>query len=293
MNLEQNKITLDEAMNLVSRGYYIFPAYSDTKIPAFKHGFKDATTDINIIKYLWEQYCFNIGIYCKASGIMVIDCDKDNAKGYDGLTKLREIEKELGVMLPATVMVQSPRDEMHFYFKAPEGVSFVGGLAKDIDIKHNGAIMAVGSVINGKSYKYVEGHSIYDLEPAELPQAWLDKLAKKECSYSATTNSKAVINSSKVFENALKVCPFLGYCTEYPQSVSYGEWFAFASILAQVENGRELFHYYSSPHPKYNPQEADRMFNNCLNFGRSQGCKHISGLSEACISCGNKMKGEK
>lgn len=119
------------------------------KHPASPNGLKDATTDIEEVKKLWQgrQY-LNVGIATgKDSGISVIDVDNEKA-----LEKLKEV---LGGNIPDTLTVKTGRG-YHFYFAYEEGLKSKNDLMPGIDIKSDGGyvIGAKSNHKNGNVYEF-------------------------------------------------------------------------------------------------------------------------------------------
>lgn len=83
-----------------------FACRGNSKIPATRSGFKDAQFGQDVIALLANGY--NAAMACEKSGVIVIDCDVDEAKGYNGLKKLKSLEAQLGA-LPATLTQATPR----------------------------------------------------------------------------------------------------------------------------------------------------------------------------------------
>jgi putative DNA primase/helicase len=149
------------------------------KHPITQHGVKDATTSRNRIKRWWKASPnANIGIAAGSwSGIIVLDIDPRNR----GNKSLKRRKKELGP-LPDTVTALTGGGGQHLVFKYPSfavrkdtsGKKF----GKGVDILSDGAIMVAppSRHATGKRYRWREGNSFRDLEPAKLPKAWLDRL---------------------------------------------------------------------------------------------------------------------
>jgi hypothetical protein len=52
----RSKQALEAALCLAAQGIACFPCRDITKVPTCPHGFKDATTDLGTLKYLWARY---------------------------------------------------------------------------------------------------------------------------------------------------------------------------------------------------------------------------------------------
>jgi len=279
------------AIDLVNKGIYVFPIRSKTKYPFTPQGYKDASINTEqVYSWFYNSKFYNIGINCEKSGFIVLDCDFDLIKGYNGIETIEKMEAVLGE-LPLTVTVKTPRGGLHLYFKAPENTNPKGKLAQDIDIKYRGCVLAPPSIIQNYAvqgfYSYLKGLSFDEIEPAELPENWIEAISKSkvESGYQkpSKTCSKPIQNVN--FQEIANKCLFVNYCIVSAEYLSYQEWFAFASLLAQIHNGRELFHYYSSSYQGYNFDKTEKMFNSCYEFGKSQSCSYIRSICNACINC--------
>ena len=82
------------------QNYATFPCKGNTKQPATRNGFKDAQFGQDVATIV--QHGFNVGLSCITSGLIVIDCDIDEVRGYNGLANLEQLESELG-KLPKTL----------------------------------------------------------------------------------------------------------------------------------------------------------------------------------------------
>jgi len=108
---------VDHALGYARRGLSVFPCVPGQKVPATKHGFKDATLNPQTIESWWRSWgeC-NIGVATgEISGILVLDID---TKKKDGEKELRQLEAQHGE-LPATVESVTPGGGRHIFFRWP------------------------------------------------------------------------------------------------------------------------------------------------------------------------------
>ena len=183
------------ALKLASRGLSVLPMHSAHrgrctcakgnaceragKHPTTRHGVNDATTDGEQIDRWWtEQPDANIGIAAGQSlSILVLDIDPRNG----GTETLQRLEKELGP-LPPTVTSNTGGGGEHRIFKYPNfsvRKDFAGKLlGPGVDVLSDGCIMIAppSRHASGKRYRWEEGRSFRHLEPAPLPEPWLDRL---------------------------------------------------------------------------------------------------------------------
>lgn len=132
------------------------------KHPASPNGLKDATTDIEEVKALWQGRQFlNVGIATgKKSGISVIDVDNEQA-----LKKLKSIVSDD----IQTLCVKTGRG-YHFYFAYEEGLKSKNDLLNGIDIKSDGGyvIGAKSNHSNGNVYEFENPLEVLAKFPAEI-----------------------------------------------------------------------------------------------------------------------------
>jgi putative DNA primase/helicase len=183
------------ALRYAARGLHVVPLYtieagrcscndgSDCsrpgKHPITRHGVKDATTKRSQIRDWWKANPdANIGIAAGGgSGIIVLDIDPRNG----GDRNLKRLKKRLGP-LPDTVTALTGGGGQHLLFRYPSfavrkdtsGKKF----GKGVDVLSDSCIMVAppSRHATGKRYRWEEGKSFRDLEPAKLPKIWLDRL---------------------------------------------------------------------------------------------------------------------
>jgi hypothetical protein len=109
------------------------------------------------------------------SGLLVID--RDRKHGVDGIASCKELESELGA-LPDTLQQRTGSGGDQLFFQFPDGVEIpcsVGKVAPGIDIRSAGGYVVVAPSRNEDgAYEWLNR-----LLPAPLPQAWIERLAKK------------------------------------------------------------------------------------------------------------------
>lgn len=162
------------ALELARKGIPVFPCHSSKK-PATTHGFKDATTDTEIIRAWWRTnpdylVAFPTGT---PSGISVLDVDVKHGK--DGIAALSDLEDAHEAIKTKVLATQS--GGAHLYFTHIEGlVNSAGAIAPGLDVRGEG-----GYVI---AYQEV----LEDVPLAPFPP-WLKVLAEAE-TYNPTTVSR-------------------------------------------------------------------------------------------------------
>lgn len=164
------------ACEYAARGWALIPLQAGAKQPIgrlVRNGKDDATADLSTVFRWWQHEApgANIAIVANASGLAVLDIDPRNG----GDETLHELIGLLGV-LPATVEAFTGGGGQHLIFRHP-GCSLRGSLGPGIEVKDHGYIVAPPSLHpSGRRYEWsVDGHPD-DIEPAELPEAWLEKM---------------------------------------------------------------------------------------------------------------------
>lgn len=107
-----------QALSYAEAGWPVFPCIPGEKMPATKHGFKDATTDPDRITRWWKQIpnC-NVAIATGAPGPDVLDVDvHPSGNGYAALNWL----KREGLLDGARAYIRTPSGGLHAYFAGSE-----------------------------------------------------------------------------------------------------------------------------------------------------------------------------
>lgn len=162
----------DAALNYVSYGFSVCPIRPKSKIPATKHGLKDASSVSSDIEKWWGQHpdC-NIAICTgQASGnIVVVDIDVDKEAGKDGRVYLNKWEEQ-HKPLAETVSAITGRGGIHLYYRVSnEQLRNTSNEKFAIDIRADGGyVMAPPSVHpNGNSYRWIHSPESYQIAEAD------------------------------------------------------------------------------------------------------------------------------
>jgi len=163
---------LQHALNYAARGFAVFPCLPGAKEPAFKGGFKIATTNPARLRRWWLAIpAYNIGIATGiVSGVWVLDVD-----GHDGATSLGAIETKHGA-LPDT-LISVTADGCHFWFRytSPVPCSADDRVGRGLHVRGDGGyVLAPLSVHpDGPIYRWTNNKS-----PALAPD-WLVALTRR------------------------------------------------------------------------------------------------------------------
>lgn len=158
---------LQAALEYAARGWPVFGLTGFKKPYANTHGVKDATTDADLIRAMWDAHPYaNVAIALGA--MVVIDAD-----GPGGEAQWRALQEANGHVVTASVKTARGH---HYYFLAPEGVRFKNFAlprpkgSDGIDVKAiNGYVLAPPSINRAKRWRYVWDCT----EPVAAMPQWL------------------------------------------------------------------------------------------------------------------------
>ena len=171
--------TLEFALYWASRGFCVFPLCKNSKVPATKNGFHDATTNEEQIRGWFTNSHFNIGIRTgRQSGFNIVDIDIKN--GLDGYKSLeRRFGKEF--LLPDnSLLFKTASGGWHIPVKWSPDIDVSNGanvLGLDgVDLRGNG-----GYFVAAPSKRIIEGETKhYRVNNHELPitehYGWITEL---------------------------------------------------------------------------------------------------------------------
>ena len=148
------EMAVESALAYASRGWPVFPCRPGGKAPATRHGFRDATTDPEQIRRLWErQPAANVAIATGAPGPDVLDIDQRGPAG-NGFAAYNQLQRA-GLLDGAFAVVSTPRGGLHAYFTG--SIQPSGSLpARHLDFKAKGGyVVAPPSSVNGRQYRLV------------------------------------------------------------------------------------------------------------------------------------------
>ena len=158
------------------------------KHPAISSWNETATSDPEQIATWWGQNPdYNIGVFARESGFLVIDIDP-RSDGDDSFVTLEQrVEGNLPPTVEAITGVYTDKKVRgrHLIYRCNKNEKFSGNLAKEglkgIDIKHNGYILVAPSRhFTGVNYEWKPGHAPWEMEIAEAPEELLAALRPKK-----------------------------------------------------------------------------------------------------------------
>jgi bifunctional DNA primase/polymerase-like protein len=143
--------TLSQALAYARRGWPVFPCQPGQKVPATRHGYRDATTDPEqITGWFTRRPGYNLAIATGAPGPDVLDIDVHGAagNGYAALGRLHCA----GLLEGAYCYVRTPSGGLHIYFTGT--TQHCGHLAAHhVDFRSAGGyVLAPPSQVDGHPY---------------------------------------------------------------------------------------------------------------------------------------------
>ena len=167
---------MNAALDAADRGWPTFRLGYRQKTPlSGSNGFKDATTDPDILREWFNDVRWNIGLATGGqSRLVVVDIDTEHG-GDDSIAAL---QGENG-LLPDTAMVKTGSG-WHLYYETPEGVDIppsAGKLGLGIDIRGTGGYVVYPPSVhpNGSVYQWYNENEI-----ASVPNWLIEKTTTKE-----------------------------------------------------------------------------------------------------------------
>jgi hypothetical protein len=135
-------------------GWPVFPCQPDSKQPATRHGFLDATTDPDKITWWWRhQPEANLAIATGHPGPDVLDVDQHGQAG-NGFAAFNQL-KRAGLVNGASAIVATPSGGLHAYFAGSD--QRCGKLTRHhLDFKAQGGyVVAPPSQAGGRPYQVI------------------------------------------------------------------------------------------------------------------------------------------
>lgn len=169
----------EHALQYAEKGWPVFPC--NGKKPYTEHGYKDATTDPDIIRKYWEKYPnANIG-FAVPENIVVLDVDIKHDQGkYGDETLAALIEKN--EPLPATVESLTGGGGRHLFFLTDKPVPCANGFLPALDLKSKGGFVVLppsNHPDTGQIYEWEASSSPFENEMAPLPDWLCEQMMEK------------------------------------------------------------------------------------------------------------------
>jgi len=147
--------TLRQALAWADRGWPVFPCQPGQKIPATRHGFRDATTDQRqITAWFKRDRGWNLAIATGAPGPDVLDVDQHGraGNGFPAFARLRAA----GLLDGAEAYVRTPSGGLHVYLAGSEQGN--GHLpAHHLDFRSAGGyVLTPPSQVGGRPYECIK-----------------------------------------------------------------------------------------------------------------------------------------
>ena len=197
---------LDEIQLLIQYGFHIYPCHAVFpsgcacklkhkdkkewgKHPTGRASHKTASS-LTTVKQWWvENPDDNVAINPELSGCVVIDIDPRSGGhiSWEQFLTKHKIEIPQTVMTLTGEYLDGDNQTMrgyHLWFRVQEPVSFIQNFTElgyeGIDVKYNGGVMAPPSRhSSGVQYEWASGRSPFDVDIAQLPEAFAQLIRRK------------------------------------------------------------------------------------------------------------------
>jgi hypothetical protein len=160
---------LPHALAYAALGWPVFPCLPGSKNPATPHGFKNATTDPEIVTRWFSGTSYNVAI---ATGGLLWVLDIDPAKG--GEESLEALEAAHGT-LPPTLTAETRNAGTHLYLLGVPGLKCSAGrIGPGLDVRAEGGyVLAPPSHVPADQPGGTGAYSWVNSDPAASAPAWL------------------------------------------------------------------------------------------------------------------------
>lgn len=286
-----------------SSGWMIFPLKPQKKAPLHKGWQEASTNNIKTIRgWLYNYPEINWGLYCKKSGIIVIDVDRHTSKEgvlVDGFQNFNELIKKHNINIRTdTVISISGNNGMHLLYRAPE--KFICNkreLAANVHIIYNGFIVIPPSIHpNGNKYTWQRTNAPSRTPLLKLDESIINLLNHpfKNNNYNQkykSSNNKLYQATSSLKTSAHKIyrkCNFIKHCVDDSYKLSEPEWYiGLISILCRTQEAPEIIHRWSENYHSYSYEETQSKIDQALNNSSPTSCLKIKENfnNEYCKDC--------
>ena len=176
---------LTAALDYARRRWQVFPLQPNTKEPATRRGFYDATDNpATLHRWFDRGFPYNVAIRTgQPSGVLILDAD-----GEVGAASLRELESKYEPF-PPTLTSRTARGPHLWFTTAVPIPCSAGKIAPGIDIRGDGGYVVVPPSVhpNGTIYQWAN-----DLPPVPAPD-WLVELVGKKPTASISEQALAAM----------------------------------------------------------------------------------------------------
>ena len=252
----------EAAIELIDKGFVVFPCKED-KTPLTSTGFK-AATDEKLTVEDWAKTWpnANVAIACAVSGLVVIDIDKEE--------NFQSFLAKNGYDEPKTLSATTPSGGRHLYFKA-NAEHYPGKLCENVDVKHNGYVLAPPSKAHSKRAGQNGSYNWVDPEvPISDAPPWL-KMEDAKLDAGPPTAIGAKFSDINPYLSAID-----------PDSGGYDQWLKILMCIHEVTNGTpkglNIANVWSQRGAKFCNGDVDRRWKD-FKKGKGNGLETIISIA--------------
>lgn len=264
---------LHAALALADRGFHVFRLKNNSKIPYGRGWQAEATNSEYLIKKLFENSDFNIGILTEhydGQALVVVDVDtKEGKKGNETIENLDVLGYELP---PTATSITASGGQHKFYTTGHPLKSGAHLLGPNVDIKsHGGYVVGAGSTIDGHAYRWEDSTQ----KPAPAPDWLIEKVGfPRPPAPKTDAPATLVIDAATAIERARR------YLTDTAPPAIQGNGGNEATLKAALQIrdfaiseplAIDLMHRYYNPRcqPSWNTDELERIIANAYRYAQN------------------------
>jgi hypothetical protein len=281
---------LSFALRYIRLGLWILPLEPGTKKPLGKlvrNGFHDATNDPEVATHWWTQNPdAGVGIAVKKSGWVVVDIDPRNG----GIETIESLEAKHGP-LQSDVLAYTGGGGEHRVFAAQLVENLPGKLGEGVDLKADGYIAAEPTIHpSGRTYAWEASSDPLDgVVPTTLP-SWIRDLGRAPMLASSYTPPAVQPINPQRLASAREALAHIA-------SDDRDTWVKVGAAICNEmpgQDGFSLWDSWSQGSPKYDPQDAIRVWrsfkvkglagvglNTVFSMAQGEGWKNTGGAPAA------------
>ena len=262
---------LEQALQLAQQGFHVFPLEPNGKKPVISDFPNRASRDPEKIKRWFENNERNIGISTTKFGddkaLVVIDVDNKNGKHGDAQLLSLELE---GYDLPPSLEQSTTTGGRHIIYcvdtPCKQGANVLGD---GLDIRSRGGyIVAMGSEIDGKAYRQINGHS----EMVAAPDWLVSRLGADNKRVAAEPIVMGSVDPDRAVARAIEYLKTAPVAIEGQggDSVAYRVAARLKDFGCTFDQATELMldHWNGRCDPPWSAEELDQKVNHAFRYGR-------------------------
>lgn len=152
---------LEAALGYAEAGWPVFPVIWRDKAPLTDHGFKDASTDPDVIRSWWRRWPIaNVAVATGAPGPDVLDVDTKSGRG--GM-ELFDRARRAGLVRGAAAIIRTPSGGLHLWFVGTDQPGGAVGADRALELKARGGyVLLPPSYVEDYEHGYADHYELIE-----------------------------------------------------------------------------------------------------------------------------------